>query len=1373
MAFSSTPKILDISEITSAIQRQERTSLLQGTEEHDAESIHRQSIRPALLTLPRDSDVPQNNDDQGGPITPLAIGKALHLLLNANDRAFELAVETAKKFRTENRATDFVPLAVALCSIEDFIEQAVSDETNDSQAKASVQTEAMGQLYAPLKEKILKRTTTIDQPTTVFRLLRYFLLRSPHRAVFVVLLQRELKSKDKRAKLAVVMLLEHVVSGEEDGKKNKRKGDEAKNGEKNRKMAVVEEFKKGNDGERNVDGESRVIGLTCDDIVKFMPSLVECVQVDSTLSFTGQRTPTKLTNLASDVALSLSRGLARTTMAQAVARLPKGDTRGETGRKALLIVDLSEEDNPVAQLGTLIWAVWQIIPDLGRLLGELGEWYRGVHPTMEAALREVKELIRRVELHAEGAGGTPDKDVLNMLCHDWIEFAGALVSSNTALSPPADISPTNASCSLITIALLLGHRDAKLSLAKLLGHKKGAESGGVPEPEKRDLVAKMTELVSTVIHSPHHPTSAHPLAFHLFRRLLVDDSSPADVASRRDQMRAFLEPLMGMLEEEGEADEDEKADRNALMAEGVAGLVAGYAREFPDEILEPVFRMMDSASAGRRRRAIRVVDEVVRANDGMFDGNEEGVGMERLRNSLEHHLLARLHDDDIHLRKATSRLFANLDTAHIVPKLAARLTDPDARVRSAAEAALVETLLRSRWGLDAVVAFVEYIRNFQANPHHHQLELLRDNTSPSKNINDTRHTNPGSITDKLLAGNTGSSVPRSPADIVSGNQSSGNLAELDGINETETFNHTSIASSALLANGPNWYYPPSTIDPLLTAPHLIISNIIYRLTITDSSTNMATPCADARHQDLCLAFRSDADTVLDHYRAVLTEELLDAKSDDSALAVQSLLFARLCPLLILKTFPSEAYDAILTITTDQVLAVDDYWDEQESDSAELMKRGMAERMSRALVLRSDHPVEFPQIRQLSLSLFPKLFFLTSLPLICRKLIKTHAQNLVILKGWMFAFCSWVLEMEQRESAGVVVEETDVQWIAKTVNEAVLVILTWKGPGGEELHKLQLGAIDSLSLILTVTAPKALASMNTMSSTSTPSARSPQRPLIEELDANPTPPTPRTQNTISHLYFSLLTHVLSTLHPPSTINISSTLFSYSLPTPPDPQLSIVMANVLVMTVKRLGGQPLGGSGAPEQPKVAMGSEVRSLTEKEMNLFGKFVEGVGLRVIDVANRVVRQEGEGGFKEAGGAAWGNLAAACLQVLFHIVYTFRADPSRVSASFFEDMLDTSINSINSANIQTQIGSLKLLTTLLSLTNTVALETSGINEAVTNVLTPSKIARIRGGLEGLQRAPSAVVSREISVLAERILMTLDGVIVSNITFRKYNYNST
>lgn len=51
-------------------------------------------------------------------------------------------------------------------------------------------------------------------------------------------------------------------------------------------------------------------------------------------------------------------------------------------------------------------------------------------------------------------------------------------------------------------------------------------------------------------------------------------------------------------------------------------------------------------------------------------------------------------------------------------------------------------------------------------------------------------------------------------------------------------------------------------------------------------------------------------------------------------------------------------------------------------------------------------------------------------------------------------------MEQRESAGVVVGETDVKWVAKVVNEAVLVILTWKGPGGGESGHFGLQSVSS-------------------------------------------------------------------------------------------------------------------------------------------------------------------------------------------------------------------------------------------------------------------------------------------------------------------------
>ena len=64
------------------------------------------------------------------------------------------------------------------------------------------------------------------------------------------------------------------------------------------------------------------------------------------------------------------------------------------------------------------------------------------------------------------------------------------------------------------------------------------------------------------------------------------------------------------------------------------------------------------------------------------------------------------------------------------------------------------------------------------------------------------------------------------------------------------------------------------------------------------------------------------------------------------------------------------------------------------------------------------------------------------------LIEIPAQHFFMLKQWLFSFCSLVLEMGQRESTCAVVSETDVQYIANVVDEVVMVVLKWNGPGGE-------------------------------------------------------------------------------------------------------------------------------------------------------------------------------------------------------------------------------------------------------------------------------------------------------------------------------------
>jgi hypothetical protein len=59
---------------------------------------------------------------------------------------------------------------------------------------------------------------------------------------------------------------------------------------------------------------------------------------------------------------------------------------------------------------------------------------------------------------------------------------------------------------------------------------------------------------------------------------------------------------------------------------------------------------------------------------------------------LSGHLLDRLGDDEIGLRKETSKLFSTLDPLFIVPKLFDKIYDKNEKIRSSADVALINLL---------------------------------------------------------------------------------------------------------------------------------------------------------------------------------------------------------------------------------------------------------------------------------------------------------------------------------------------------------------------------------------------------------------------------------------------------------------------------------------------------------------------------------------------------------------------------------------------------------------------------------------------------------------------------------------------------------
>ncbi|KAI9019200.1 hypothetical protein CLU79DRAFT_759060 [Phycomyces nitens] len=130
----------------------------------------------------------------------LALGKAMHLLLNVKSKVFELAVQKLDRDKLSAES----PVTNALLSLENHISLGLQRSLDPDPAFSPI--------YGALKEKILKRSTTAkNESDAAMRLARFLLLESQHRIAFGGFLETELKAIDKRSQLAAVLLLDSVV----------------------------------------------------------------------------------------------------------------------------------------------------------------------------------------------------------------------------------------------------------------------------------------------------------------------------------------------------------------------------------------------------------------------------------------------------------------------------------------------------------------------------------------------------------------------------------------------------------------------------------------------------------------------------------------------------------------------------------------------------------------------------------------------------------------------------------------------------------------------------------------------------------------------------------------------------------------------------------------------------------------------------------------------------------------------------------------------------------------------------------------------------------------------------------------------------------
>ncbi|KAH6599648.1 hypothetical protein BASA50_002845 [Batrachochytrium salamandrivorans] len=537
----------------------------------------------------------------------------------------------------------------------------------------------------------------------------------------------------------------------------------------------------------------------------------------------------------------------------------------------------------------------------------------------------------------------------------------------------------------------------------------------------------LLDLISETIHQDQSDP-LRQLSFHLLRRVLV--------VVDPDALGTILDPLVDMLRSDslgGNADSN-----NMSLSHCIAGVVAEYAAIHPHQTLRGVFHLLASDSLTARRNGMYVLQQVIEINRSLIETDPHF----EMSCFIGKHFLSCLTDSDLGLRKQAVFIFSHMDPALVIPVLAQQLTARDERGRSAAELALVELFQRNNYKLGALEMFIEYIRVISDGKHYDWPPKI---DSPAQ---------------------IGLSLCATPSGI-NAQEINKSVDRMIRVMAKYAEGMDSEACMFLLPMLVRKLYG-CTSDPLLV-----------RLLSTFSPAYITSPLACIQVVQFCI------DIMRTQPR--LTEDLLTSTYPH---AVESVLFARLCPLLILKMIPLEALDALPRALTapppkdyyhldslsqatmsdepNSHMAADD---EIELDTAQSRADSMLIiNLADQLIVRIEHPLEFEEVQKLACQVLSQLpLWYLSKSLLMTKFDKMVAlSNLRCVRLYIFIACHCVISRSVSDMIHSGLLNDLVSRIFLTVLwEPELSSHNDSEAKAEEalLAKIQSGSVELLSLML--------------------------------------------------------------------------------------------------------------------------------------------------------------------------------------------------------------------------------------------------------------------------------------------------------------------
>ncbi|KAK3846194.1 MAG: hypothetical protein J3R72DRAFT_434334 [Linnemannia gamsii] len=724
-------------------------------------------------------------------------------------------------------------------------------ETTDMNDQGELATERMREVYRPFLDKIIKKSDPDKE--TAFLVLGWLLLKSPCKALMIRSFGDDLSSSnDKKRKLAVLVAIEDAIniqitprsatSGKENASKSKSRSKSKLVDEETDKPAVQPSNEVSKPVELLADGKT---------LAAWMFSLSAIVRNDGTVTLDGSRSMTRLTSLAMEIAIEISRILADQTLQEIKSTEDK-----ERTRKPALVVEVDSgnenkreetdaEDMHPYGLGFVkgMKAMHTIIKYF--LLSD-----RNQVDVATAGMTDILDMLVRFNRHHGGGRALPSREIMFSFAQSWKLISAVLAKRRVAPSSEEILKQAQAYSQmneippylrLLTASLLLGY----------CGPPSQFESAIKTSSELRSTLLGLAKVV-ILENIPVGQVTAIAV-----QSCLIPTLSESEVQNMKTKIVAIL---------------DNPSEISLGSANVASSYMAAYPELFVPELLTRLGRggqehdgssLEDRVNIRKIMNSLHVVEAM--AESHFFDMVLSTPGRD-LRRKLEYSVIDLFREKDISVRVTLGQIAASLNPTKIISTYAPEINSSSNIMRSRAESVVIECMLSQRRDAsigDGFVVFLEYIRRvgrLKANQDGSSIKIKTPSQLLEKALSLKLNPAPSSTEvealDKLLR------VIKTLGETIPSTLWGGIFTEL-------------VAKSC-----------GSPSDAILTRVWAQLSQSVAKS--TDAISALFVILSDTMEQ-----------------QGELTEERVEAALETSDEALDDLRLARLVPLSILKMLPSD------------------------------------------------------------------------------------------------------------------------------------------------------------------------------------------------------------------------------------------------------------------------------------------------------------------------------------------------------------------------------------------------------------------------------------------------------------------------------------